>query len=216
MSSQLAFQMSRQMEEQGNFENAMRLLDSCYSKEYCRDSVYFYRALFSIKNNKAKQADKACQRLDDEFKDSPLLAYAQGLISFNEKNYAKSVELFTTALGKNLFPEKILYNRSVAFGMLDDFTNAVADLDKLISTQTNYSEYYYSRAYWLQLAGKNAEAIEDYKKTIELDKQNFEAYLGLAYLYKQQDDSVKACETLNQAVSAGSQMASELLGTYCK
>lgn len=43
---------------------------------------------------------------------------------------------------------------------------------------------HYSRAYWLEYLGKYKEAIEDYQIVIRMDPMNFEAYFGLAYLFK--------------------------------
>jgi Tfp pilus assembly protein PilF len=75
---------------------------------------------------------------------------------------------------------------------------------------------YYSRAYWNEFSNKYEEAKADYEKSLQLDPKNYDAYFGIAYIFKNQKEYGKACETINRAIQAGSQIAVELKENFCR
>ena len=98
---------------------------------------------------------------------------------------------------------------------MDDYDAAIKDLDKSISFDSNYSNAFYSRAFWKDISGDYTGAVADYKKVLELDPNYREAYIGLATTLYQHGDKGSACELLKTAAEKGSIMADELVTKLC-
>jgi Tfp pilus assembly protein PilF len=117
---------------------------------------------------------------------------------------------------ENPMNTKARYNRSIAHGMLDNYLSAIDDLTACITIDSTFAMGYYSRAYWYEFSGNYEEAKKDYEQSIKLDPKNYDAYFGLAYIYQNEKEKEKACETIRQAISAGSQIAEELSENFCR
>lgn len=161
-------------------------------------------------------AKKRSKELAKKYSDFKEVHYLNGLLLFSEENYAKSVTEFNLALQANPSNVKVLYNRSVAFGLMDEYLSAIEDLDACIKLKPDYVLAYYSRAYWYEFTGNYSEAAKDYESTIKLDPHNYDAYFGMAYSCQNLGENTKACEVLNDAVKEGSQIAMELKEIFCK
>ena len=100
--------------------------------------------------------------------------------------------------------------------MMDDYKAAIADLDSLIRIRDNDAGLFYARGYWHEYTDDLQSAASDYKRCLALDQRYYEAYFGLAFVYKQLGNIDLACETLKQAVEEGSQISEDLRRTYCR
>lgn len=199
-----------------NLHSSLVLLDSCADKKFYNDSVLFYKALIHLKKAEYKMANKTCKALAKDYPDFKEVHYLNGMLFFSNQNYGKSVTEFNLALQANPKNAKALYNRSVAFGLMEEYLSAIDDLDACIQINPNYMLAYYSRGYWYEFTGNYTEAAKDYEKTIQLDGSNYDAYLGLAYSYQQLGNPIKACEVLTKAIIEGSQVAAEIKEIFCK
>lgn len=198
-----------------NFTECQRILDSCSFVRYSEDSILYFKALITLKKGNIRGARIHSSNLEKNYPAFTEVHYLNGLIFYTSSDYGKSIEEFSKILNKNPSHLKARYNRALAYGMLEDYKSAIDDLNGCIQQDSTYSLGYYSRAYWQEFNGKYTEAISDYEKSIRLDPKNYDAYLGLAYIYHNQKDSVKACEVLQKAISAGSVVAAELKENYC-
>jgi tetratricopeptide (TPR) repeat protein len=192
------------------------LLDSCQAVNYYNDSVLLYKGLISLKQNDPIAAKNYSRELLKLFPAFTEAHYLNGLIYLAGKNYGKSVNEFNTLLQKNPKHIKALYNRALAFGMLEEYSKAIDDLTACIALRPMYSLAYYSRGYWNELRGNFPDAVKDYETTINLDPKNYDAYLGLAYIYRGLKSTEKSCETINNAIKAGSQIAEEVKDNFCR
>jgi tetratricopeptide (TPR) repeat protein len=213
---QSPFQLTRQLTSEADYERACGVLDSCYQKKYHPDSVLYYKCIVQLKTGKVKEARGTCRKLMRNFPDFKFGHYVNGLVLFSEMDYGRCIDEFTRALEVNPTHFNALYNRSLAFGMLEDYLLAIGDLDKCIELDPGSSSSYFSRAYWYEFTGKYAEAAMDYEKTIQLDPKNYDAYMGLAFTHQVQNNNAKACEVINKAIVAGSQIAEDLKVNYCR
>jgi tetratricopeptide (TPR) repeat protein len=161
-------------------------------------------------------AAKTSKTLAKDYPDFKEVHYLNGMLLFSNQNYGKSVTEFNQSLKSNPANSKALYNRSIAFGLMEEYLSAIEDLDACIQLNPTYVLAYYSRGYWYEFTGNYTEAAKDYEKTIQLDPTNYDAYLGAAYCYQNLKQSEKACEILNQAIKAGSQVAIEIKEIFCK
>lgn len=199
-----------------NYYEAETLLDSCKEASYFLDSVLYYKSLLHLKKGDlvlAKNLSAELQRSYSQFKE---VFYLRGLINFVEGKYSKSIAEFNTILKDNPKHLKATYNRALAKALLEDHWSAINDLSTCIEMAPNFAMAYYSRAYWYEYLGKNKLAVEDYERCITIDTTYFDAYLGLATVYVNLKEQEKACETINKAINAGSLIAEEAKGNYCK
>lgn len=194
----------------------LSILDSCFGKNFQKDSVLFYKGMIALKQNNHAEARLRCKELLKLYPDFSEAHYLNGLIYLSSKNYGKSVNEFSALLQKNSKHIKALYNRALAFGLMEEYDKAIEDLTSCISLKPMYSLAYYSRAYWNEYRGNYTDAIKDYETTINLDPKNYDAYLGLAYIYRGLKSNTKSCEIINNAIQAGSQIAEEVKDNFCR
>ena len=216
INAQTPFEIIRKNIVSSNHQNSLSIIDSCLKVQYQIDSSMYYKGLVYIKDNNIKLATKQCITLHKKYPDFYEVHYLNGLISFSQNKFFKSVSEFSKIIKINPNDAKALYNRSIAYGKLEDYDDAIADLDSCLKLNPNYEMAHYSRAYWLEYLGKYKEAIADYQIVIRLDPMNFEAYFGLAYLFNISNEKDKACDVINNAILMGSQIANELKESFCQ
>jgi len=214
--AQSPFATVRKTMEAEDFKTSQNILDSCSFNKFQLDSVLYYKGLLTLKKGNLKGAKAICASLKSTYPSFTEVHYLAALIYFVSEDFGQSIEEFSVILKHDSTHIKALYNRSLAFGMLDDYPSAIEGLSKCIAINPGYSIAYYSRAYWHEFKGNYAEAKKDYEKSIQLDPNYYDAYFGLAYIYQNQKENDKACETIQKAISAGSQIAQELKEIFCR
>lgn len=195
---------------------SQRILDSCSFANYQSDSVLFYKGLLTLKKGNKKGARILCTNLEKTYPAFADAHYLSAMIYFVDEDYGNSIDEFTVLIMQNPLHMKARYNRSIAYGLLDNYLSAIDDLGACIQVDPGFAMGYYSRAYWYEFSGNYAEAKKDYEQSIRLDPKNYDAYFGLAYIYQNQKENTKACETISNAIAAGSQIAEELKDNFCR
>jgi tetratricopeptide (TPR) repeat protein len=197
-------------------KNILQILDSCITNSFYKDSALFYEGLIAVKQHSLTEAKNHAKALAKNFPEFHEVHYLNGMIYLAGKNYGKSTTEFTTLLQKNSKHLKALYNRALAFGLMEEYDKAIEDLNSCIALKPMYSLAYYSRGYWHEFLGNYPAAIKDYENTINLDPKNYDAYFGLAYIYQGLKTYDKSCEMINRAIVAGSHIAEDLKDNFCK
>jgi len=202
--------------EAENYVSAQEVLDSCSFVKYQEDSVLYFKGLLTLKKGNVKGAKIHFENLRKTYPAFTEANYLNALIYFTEEDYGNSIKEFTRVITQNPSHVKARYNRSIAYGLLEDYLLAIDDLTACINLDSTNAMAYCSRGYWYEYSSRYAEAKKDYEKTIRLDPKNYDAYFGLAYVYQSQKENTKACETINKAILAGSQIAVELKEIFCR
>jgi tetratricopeptide (TPR) repeat protein len=215
VNGQNEFRFVRERLEAGQTHPAASLLDTIARNGGQKDSVHYYRAMVHLQGGRINAAHHEVEELE-KMSGSSSLGYLKGLMHFREEKYAHAVEAFSDFLASHPAHVKSLLNRSLALGLMDNFDEAIADLDAVLKIDPSHADAYYSRGYWHEFAGRYDEAAKSYEKCITLNPRNYDAYLGLAFAYHRQHDDVRACETVEKAVRAGSQIAAEVRDNYCR
>jgi len=111
----------------------------------------------------------------------------------------KAIVLYTEAL--NLAPDDcdILSDRATAFLHKKDKLRAMADFNKAVKLDPNYSFRYAARAFAKQNFGDLDGAVEDYKKAVDLDPDDAVAQNNLGLLLEQQGYKKEADERFKRA-----------------
>jgi len=216
LNAQQPFKIVKQYLDQNNFAEADKLLDSCASQKYKPDSTLYYQFHSKLRQENVKAARKKLKKLENLFPGFSEITFMKGLLKFTASDYAGSIDEFSEVLRKDPGNVKALYNRALAFGMLEDFGRATEDLNNCILKDTTFADAYYSRAHWREYLGMYAEASHDYEHVIKYQPRNFDAYIALAFIHHLQKDEEGACEIIKKAISEGSQAAEEAQYLYCK
>lgn len=84
-----------------------------------------------------------------------------------------------------------------------DYYGAVKLLDSLIKQESNNLDARLNRGYYYEILGNNEKAILDYSKILCcIDKDNTAAYYNRALAYSKNNNSIKALQDLNNAISS--------------
>lgn len=137
---------------------------SAFDKEYYQTAIHF--ANQEIRNNPVNA--------------EAYLISGKAYSRLNEKE--KAFENFNTAV--MLLPGFDTYfARALEFIKNNELSNGINDLTKAISYDDNSREAFFTRAYIRSLQDDFDGAIEDYKKTIEIDSLYYAAYLNMGNIY---------------------------------
>lgn len=111
----------------------------------------------------------------------------------------KAILLFTEALLAAPDDCNILSDRAVAFLHKKDQLRSLADFNKAIALDPNYSYRYASRAFARQNFGDLDGAVADYQKAVELDPDDAVAHNNLGLLLEQQGYQKEAQQRFDRA-----------------
>ena len=95
-----------------------------------------------------------------------------GTKAFQAKDFQKSIEHFSNAIGENPNDHTLYSNRSACYYNLNQFVKAQEDGDKCISVKPDWGKGYQRRAMALHSMGKLDEAIEAYEKGLQCEPGN--------------------------------------------
>lgn len=216
LSAQSKFYKIRQNINGGNAKQLLGFLDSCLFKNYHRDSALFYKGLVNLRLNQNIEAIKYHHLLQEEFPEFWEANYLEGLICYVQKRYFESVKCLTIVLKKNKYDWRAYYDRALAFAQTEAFEAALDDLDACLRLNPTFAAAYYAKANNLEVLAQYDEAIMNYKKCLNLEAKNFDAYMGLAYAYQKNKQAGKACETINDAIKIGLDAAKEKRSIFCE
>lgn len=112
----------------------------------------------------------------------------------------KAFENFNTAV--NLLPGYETYvSRGLEYLKNLTLNKAIEDFDKAVLYNESNQELYFTRAYTKSLNEDFEGAIEDYKKTIELDSNYFAAYINLGNIYGRLGYEYDAINCFSKAIN---------------
>ncbi|MHC1790025.1 tetratricopeptide repeat protein [Solidesulfovibrio sp.] len=125
--------------------------------------------------------------------------YAKGVQAVNERHWNDGIALLTKVIDNPAAPKELiplaLTNRGTAYANKKMTTEALADLNKAIELNPDYTAAYYDRARILAMQNKHAEAVADLSKAIEHSK----AGKPQAVYYKNRGLSYGAMSKLDEA-----------------
>lgn len=138
----------------------------------------------------------------------PLMNRGVALVKMGEhdrgmKDLDRAVSLAPTS-------RNALYNRSLALKSLGRYREALDDLNAAINIRPD-ADTYNNRGNVLKRLGDHAGAVEDYRKSLELDPGNGATYFNLALALEANGDINGAIENASKAAGLGMGQAGEYL-----
>lgn len=158
--------------------------------------VFGFLLLFLISS--CVQTPKAVEELSTD-KNSEYY-YNLGMAALSSQNYSKAIANFKMAILKYPYNYKAYDKLAIAYANVNDFKNALKNIDKALSIKPDYYEGLLDKASILELSGNTKEAIKTLNKCIDNDLCALkpEAYYNLALIYK--NNPSKYIKNLNLAV----------------
>lgn len=126
--------------------------------------------------------------------------FFKGLIFKETNNIEKSISSFQTCVEQ----DPTFYNAYMQLGLLFSRKNddlAINYFDNALKIKNKSREAIYGKAYHYQQRGQYNKAIIEYKKMIENDRGDFQAFYNTAYCFLEQDSLIKAYQNFQIASS---------------
>jgi tetratricopeptide (TPR) repeat protein len=138
----------------------------------------------ALKSYRAGDLSAAMKDLDLAIKQNPRNNYAYFLrgeikmITYDLEGALADTEMALKLAPKVAGVEKVYNNRGAIFQFSGRDDEAIADFEKAISINPNYSPPHNGRGVILEKKGKLEEALLSFNRAIELNPQNAAAYIG--------------------------------------
>lgn len=172
-----------------------------YEKQFLSD-LYFEVSRISLNNE--DNPDKAMSYLDKALEYNPANADAlnyKGWILYKSHRYEEAVEVY-----KKLIEEKPAHFN--AFGIMGEIHEEQKEYEKAIEFYTKQiaisqnSYLYMSRGYCYASLDRFEEARADYRRSVELEPQEYNSYRNLANTYAYEEQEEKALPYYEKALEA--------------
>lgn len=120
-------------------------------------------------------------------------------------DFAKAIHLYTETLNDKPLDHKTRRKRAFTFLNLNDYDNAIKDLQYIVNASSNSSIAHRDLGYALRLKGDLDTAIYELDKAVDLDPEDFDAYTNLGIAYRdrgKEGDIEEALFAFNKALQA--------------
>lgn len=123
----------------------------------------------------------AIEYIESQLKEQELdsLYYNLAILSADNGNFQKSIEYFNIALSINPQHKDSLYDRGAVLFAVGKWEEAIATANYLVSLDENYRNVLVRLGGAYSHLGDNQKAVECYKRAIELNEDNLEAWSDL-------------------------------------
>jgi class 3 adenylate cyclase/tetratricopeptide (TPR) repeat protein len=132
--------------------------------------AYFVRCLALAAVKQYDRAEPDCQRVLELNPDHIISLDQLALIAFDRGEYEKGIEYTSKILGIQKDNVQALVNRGTAYGLLDRYDEAEADLTRAIELDPENAPAYENRAIARLYMDRPEEALADANRAVELDQ----------------------------------------------
>jgi serine/threonine protein kinase/Tfp pilus assembly protein PilF len=199
-----------------HFENALNI-DPNFALAHAGTGEAYWRKFVITQNvdlvNQAKDALEEAQSID---KNLPAVQFLMGLIENGQNNYETAIQHFENAL--NLNPEYTRAHRIMAraYYNLGEKEEALKIYERIIEKEPDFWIGYNELALYHLDEGNWDQAIDNFKKAINLTSQNSSLYsnLGAVYFWQNKVDSAKIMFERSMAIEKNPLSAVNLATIY--
>ena len=145
----------------------------------------FQEITFLIKNKKFSEAINCLNNLSDHEKKEPNFVFLLGISYLFLGDFNQAVDNFNSAIKLDNNNSSFYFYRGYAFSKLCKFNQTEEDYLKAISLKPMSAELYNNLAGINYIKGENEKSIQNYLKSIELNKNFKQSLHGLAHVLLQ-------------------------------
>ena len=172
---------------------------STYVNELLKQGVYFH------KSGKIEQAGSIFERILNIDPHNFEALQLSGMVSAQNKQWAKSLSLLTSALKINQKNAVVFNNHGAVLFELKRYEEALVSYDKAIQINAAYPEAYLNRGNALKELMAFERAFENYSLAIKIKPNYFKAHNNLGNLQKKLNRFKDSLESYDQAILANPQ-----------
>ncbi|MBZ5499130.1 MAG: tetratricopeptide repeat protein [Acidobacteriia bacterium] len=156
-------------------------------------------------------AKKEYLRLCDMQPQNPLYWHGLGTVEALKGDYTSSLSHFRKAI--EVKPDLIMAINDAIYLHLrtKQYDAAMAELDRAAKLRTPQDEVHRFRGHILMAKGDLSGSEREFQKTIELNPQNYQAYIMLGQLNMQRNNIPQALKEVNQLIARNSKLAPAFL-----
>lgn len=164
-----------------------------------------------------KEAEKLADEAIEKDATNDGFYYIRGLVYNYKGKYEKAINEFDHALQlsptKNLF--NIYLNRGASKFIIQEYNEALEDLNMAIELNPYNSSAYHSRGRVYYETEDYENAITDFKKSLETDPENPVIFYNLGMALLRSDKTRDACEYFHKSSTLGYKTAYKMVILYC-
>lgn len=127
--------------------------------------------------------------------------YAKAVEADASNNYIRAQEMLFHALQLNVKYDSAICLNGMIYYKLGNFDLAIKQMDKVLSSQPNYFEAFYTRGIAKAALEDYFGAIKDFNKAVQLNQTNPKLYYNMALTKAHLDDFAHAIDDLDKAIS---------------
>ena len=152
-----------------------------------------------IKKQQLKENEVKKQQQIKKKQESLEKKWKTGYDQFFEKKYKQSIEIERQVIKEDPNFYKAYTVEGIALAYSGDFKSGMKQIDKALILKPNYGYARFNKALANELYGYYEEAIEWYKKDLEVEKSEW-SYYGIASIYGRKGDIKNTMKYLKLAI----------------
>lgn len=125
---------------------------------------------------------------------------SQGIIAYQNGNYAEAMNLLNSALQQNPANYAALSAKGMTLALQGQMEDGLKYMQDAYNINSDYAPIYYDMAIAYKLEGRLGDSQKWFAKVIEKDPKNTWALYGIATIYADTGERSKALEYLRQAI----------------
>ena len=132
----------------------------------------------------------------------------QALHEHNQGNFVRAIEIYTQILNSTPTPPAVVLgviykHRGMAYFAQSDYEKALEDFKSSIDADPKGFRSLYYQGIVLSIMGKDADAIDCFSRSLEIDRFQSHVYYRRSLSYYNTRDFVRAMDDINSAINLG-------------
>ncbi len=189
----------------GDKDGASNLFNQCKTSEFYTEDDKVREVLFLYHTNQDALAEQRFKTVNlSKIKSQNLLQYyffIEGVNQMEQQHYLKAVTMFHRAQQNQDDDPYIYYNRAICYQHLEDYDNAMSDIDNFLKIHGDQDSAFKIKSSILEDMGKKKDAILYLQKAANVRQQNDTFYRRLAMLYYFEEDINSAAKYIDTALA---------------
>ena len=107
-------------------------------------------------------------------------------------------------------------DNAIIYIMASNFSRAIDEINIAIRLDSSNADYYYIRGTAYQKMNEIIKALNDFKKTISINKKHTDAIMKCGIIYGKLNDKNKSCYYFNQACVYGENEGCKVVSKFCE
>jgi len=181
------------------------LAQAYFETGQCYQKLYDYQLMSEYFDKSMELSNKFVNEILDTREDLWIKFFNDGVPLFNDGDYKGAFEKFNTAVIIDPYNEAGLKQRALCYVRLNDYENAVKDLENYLVLEKEYElekdisvRVTLANIYFMNQ--RNDDALKMYEEALELDPENVAVITKLGTIYQQNDEIDKAMKMYDSAL----------------